>query len=164
MSDMFDTDHTLQLVAAGVVALVGLGCCLAWLPAGRRDPTGPAARVFMTVGLAMSILDFGGVGSVLGVSLTALGLLIAWEGQPAPEVPRPPRQGIVIAVVVTGLATAAMYDGWGPLVQLPAEVRAVATVAVATTGGLAALAVADRARVAMREALRRRFHAPTIAD
>ncbi len=164
MSDMFDTAHPLQLAAAGVIVLIGLGCCLAWLPAGRRDPTGPAARIFMTVGLVMSVLDFGGVGSVLGLSLTALGVLIAWEGQPAPEVPRPPRLGIVIAVVATALATAAMFEGWGPLGQLPAQVRAVATLAIATTGGLAALAVADRARVALREAVRRRFDAATTTD
>ncbi|PSL01073.1 hypothetical protein CLV30_1158 [Haloactinopolyspora alba] len=161
---MFDTDDVYRLLIAGVVLLVGVGSCLAWISAGRRDPAGPAARVFMTVGLVMAALDFGGVGAVLGLSLAALGGLVAWEGQPDPEVPRPRRGGIVVAAAITGLATLAMIEGFGPLASVPEEARAVATVVVASTGALGTLAVADRARVTLRDALRRRFdttsHAP----
>lgn len=154
---MFDTDDAHRLLIAGVVLLVGVGSCLAWISAGRRDPAGPAARAFMTIGLIMAALDFRGLGTVLGLSLAAMGALVAWEGQPEPEVPRPRRGGIVVAATLTGLATLAMFDGLGPLSAVPEEARAVATVAVAATGTLATLAVADRARITLRDALRRRF-------
>lgn len=157
---MFDTDHTVRLAAAGVVLLVGLSSCIAWISAGRRGLAGLAARVFMTAGLTVALVDLGGAGTVLGLCLAAFGGFVAWEGQPAPEVPRPPRRAIVVAALVTGLATLAMFDGWGPLARVPSEARAVATLAVAATGILATLAVADRSRVALREAVRRRFDEP----
>lgn len=157
---MFDADHALQLVTAGVILLVGVGSSVAWLPATRRDPSGLPARVFMTAGLAMAVVDVGGVGSVLGLSLAAMGALVAWEGQPAPETPRPRRRGLITAAVFTGLAALATFDGWGPLERVPEELRAIAAVFVATTGVLATLAIADRARVQLRVALRLRFNTP----
>ncbi|TDE14015.1 hypothetical protein [Jiangella asiatica] len=157
MTHMFDADHSLRLVTAGVVLLIGIGCSIAWLPATRRDPAGLPSRVFATVGTIMAIADWGGVGSVLGISLAAMGVLVGWEGQPPPELPRPRRGGLVTAAVVAGVATLATFDGWGPLERLPEELRAVATLVVAVTGALAALAIADRSRIGLREAIRRRF-------
>ncbi|WP_157552970.1 hypothetical protein [Jiangella gansuensis] len=160
MRHMFDADHSLRLVMAGVVLLIGISCSIAWLPATRRDPAGLPARGFGTAGAIMAIADWGGVGSVLGLSLAAMGVLIGWEGQPPPEMPRPRRGGLVTAAVVTGLVTLATFDGWGPLSRMPDELRAVAALVVGVTGALATVAIADRSRVRLREAIRRRFGPP----
>lgn len=159
MSHMFDADPT-RLIPAGVILLIGLAGSIAWLPAIRRDPAGLPSRIFMTAGVVMAIADLGGLGSVLGLSLAAMGGLVAWEGQPAPQVPRPRRWGLSFAAVVTGLATLATFNGWGPLGRMPEELRAVATLIISVTGALATLAIADRARIGLREAIRRRFSPP----
>ncbi len=154
---MFDADHSLRLAIAGVVLLLGLGCIIAWLPARRRDPAGLPSRLLVTAGLIMGIADLGRLGGVLGFALAAMGALIAWEAQPPPEVPRPHRGGIVVAALLAGTAALGAFEGWGALVRVPAELRAVATLVVGVTGALATLAIADRARVRLRVAIRRRF-------
>lgn len=150
---MFDTGQLLPLIATGVLVLIGLGSCLAWLPARRLDPAGLPARIFVTAGLALAVVDTPGLGSVLGLSLAAMGALVMWQGQPAPHVPRPRRAGVVGAAVTGGLATLATAESWGPLGQIPDELHAVATAVVAAVTALAALAVADRSRVTLREKL-----------
>ncbi|TDD68778.1 hypothetical protein E1262_15075 [Jiangella aurantiaca] len=154
---MFDADHSFRLTVAGVVLLLGLGFIIAWLPARRRDPAGLSSRLLVTAGLIMGIADLGGLGSVLGFTLAAMGALITWEAQPAPEVPRPHRGGIVVAAVLAGLAALGTFEGWGSLTRVPPELRVVATLVVGVTGALATLAIADRARVRLRVAIRRRF-------
>lgn len=157
MSVMFDTGQTLPLIVAGVILLVGVTSCIAWLPALRYDHAGMPARIFITAGLIVTVLDAGGLGSVLGLSLTAMGGLVAWEGQPAPEVPRPRRRGLFTAAVITGLATLGILTGWWSFGRIPEEVRAVIALVVAATGVLTTVTVADRARTTLREAISRRF-------
>ncbi|MBB5789771.1 hypothetical protein [Jiangella mangrovi] len=154
---MFDADHSTRLAIAGVVLLIGLGCIIAWLPARRRDRAGLPSRLLVTAGLIMGMADLGGLGSVLGFALAAMGALILWEAQPAPEVPRPHRGGIVVAAALSGVAALATFEGWWSLARVPAELRAVATLVVGVTGALATLAIADRARVRLRVAVKRRF-------
>src|SRR5690606_19493973 len=119
MFDVFDHIGGVQVTAAAVVGLIGLSTCLAWLPATRHDPLGHPTRVFVMVGLAAAILDATGVGAVLGLSLAAMGLLVMWEGQPAPEVPRPHRRGFYVAAVLAGIVTYGTVEGWGPLERVP---------------------------------------------
>ncbi len=154
---MLDAEQATRFVVAGVVLLIGLGVFNAWMPAARHDPAGPFARVFMTVGLVMATFDFGGVGSVLGFSLATLGAFVAWEGQPSPDIPRPTRRGVVVIATSTGLAVLAVLSGWGPLSSAPEQARAVAGVVIAAVGVLATFAIADRARVRLREAISRRL-------
>jgi hypothetical protein len=157
MASVVDTGDSLRLVLLGVLLLVGFALSIAWLPALRHDPGGLPARIFVTLGMAVFVVDLGGLGSLLGLSLAAMGLMVWWESRPAPEVPRPHRQGIVLAAAVTGTATYAVLVGWGPFGRLPDEIGVIAAVFVAGAGTVGTLAIADRARVSLRDALRRRF-------
>jgi hypothetical protein len=87
-----------------------------------------------------------------------MGFAAMWQSQPEPEVPRPRRKGIVIAAAATGLATFAALRGWSVLGLVPDQARTIAALIAATVGALATIAVADRARVRMREAIRERLH------
>ncbi|HEY9411543.1 MAG TPA: hypothetical protein VIP77_18330 [Jiangellaceae bacterium] len=155
---MPDTADALQYVISGVIVLFGVGACVAWIPATRHDPGGLPARVFLTVGLVTTVFDVGGLGMVLGLALVAMGLMVWWESQPEPEVPRPHLLGLLVAAGFTGLAVLATVLGWGPLGRVPEQVRMVAALVIGGAGALGTLAVADRARVRLRDALRRRFH------
>lgn len=154
---MIASADAVRMTAVSVVALIGLGVCVAWLPAWRSNPEGLPARLFIAAGVASAIADLGGVGSLLGIALALLGVLAWWEARPAPEQPRPQLLGLTVAALATGLATFAVLKGWGPLDRMPDEVRAVAALGVGAAGVLGTFAVADRSRVRLREATRRRF-------
>lgn len=153
----------LRLVAVGAVVLVGVGACIAWLPAWRQDPTGLASRVFVTAGAVGVVGDLGGVGSVLGLALAGMGVAVWWESKPPPEIPRPHLLGLLVAVTATALAALAVLVGLGPFDRLPDSMRTIAGLAVGGAGLLGCLAVADRARVRLREALQHRFDEPDDA-
>jgi hypothetical protein len=159
MLGVTDNADALRLAAAIAVALIGVGLSLAWLPALRHDGlVCLAARLLTTVGLLAAILDFGGLGGVLGPALAAMGLAAMWQSQPEPEVPRPHRKGILIAAAATGLAVFAALRGWSMFEQVPAQARTISAAVAGTVGALATIAVADRARVRMREAVRERLN------
>jgi len=159
MAGVIDSAEALRVSAGVAVALTGVGLCLAWLPALRHDGlVCLAARLLTTVGFVAAILDFGGLGGVLGPALAAMGLAAMWQSQPAPEVPRPRRKGILIASFATGLAIFATLRGWSVLGLVPDQARMISAMIAGTVGVLATVAVADRARVRMREALRERLN------
>lgn len=157
MESVVDSGNSLGIILIGVVLLIGLALSIAWLPALRHDPGGLPARIFGSFGLAVFVADFGGLGSVLGLALAAMGLMMSWESQPAPEVPRPRRRGIVTGAIVTGAATYAILAGWGPASRFPDEIGTIIALTTAGVGTVATLAIADRARVSLREALHRRI-------
>jgi hypothetical protein len=115
------------------------------------------ARLLLTAGLVAAILDLGGLGGVLGLGLAAMAATAMWQSQPAPEVPRPRRKGILVAAGVSGFLIAAALRGWWLFEQVPDQARPVAAVVVGSTAGLATLAAADRSRVRMRDAVRERL-------
>jgi hypothetical protein len=159
MASVIETADAVRVSAAAAVALTGVGLCLAWLPALRREGlVCLTARLLTTVGLIAAILDFGGLGGVLGPALAAMGLAAMWQSQPEPEVPRPRRKGIVVASTLTGLAIFAALQGRSVLDLVPAQARVVSALVAGALGGLATIAVADRARVRMREAVRERLN------
>jgi hypothetical protein len=153
---MVSTGDAFQLVGAGVIVLIGLCLSIAWIPARGRYPGGLPARVFVTLGLFAVAWEPAGLG-VLGGVLAAMGGAIWWAGQPDPELPRPRRVGLIVAAIITGALTLATMLGWGVLSNLPEQARVVATPFVAGVGALGTLAIADRARITYREALRRRL-------
>ncbi|NDL59228.1 hypothetical protein [Phytoactinopolyspora mesophila] len=153
---MVSTDDALPIVSAGVVLLIGLCLTIAWIPARGRYPGGLPARVAISLGVAAIAWEPVGLG-VLGAVLSAMGVAIWWAGRPEPELPRPRRRGLVIAAVVSGLLVLASLDGWGPFARVHEDIRAIATVFVVAVCLLGTLAVADRARVTFRDALRRRI-------
>jgi hypothetical protein len=159
MASVIETADAVRVSAAAAVALTGVGLSLAWLPALRREGlVCLTARLLTTVGLMAAILDFGGLGGVLGPALAAMGLTAMWQSQPEPEVPRPRRKGIVVASTLTGLAIFAALRGWSVLDLVPAQARVVSALVAGALGGLATIAVADRARVRMRDAVRERLN------
>lgn len=159
MSSMIDAADALRVSAAVAVALTGFGLSLAWLPALRHEgPVGLVARLLTTVGLVAAIVDFGGLGGVLGFALAAMGVAAMWQTQPEPEVPRPRRKGILIASAATGLAIFAALRGWSVLDMVPLQARVISAMVAGTVGALATIAVADRARVRMRDAVRERLY------
>ncbi len=151
-----DTGDYVQFVISGAVVLIGLGLSIAWIPATRYDPGGLPARLFVTVGVVAAVADPRGLGIVLGIALAVLGVLMWWESQPAPEVPRPRVRGLVVAALVTAAAVLATVVGWGPFGRLPESVRLVVALGIAGAGAIGTLAVADRTRVVLRDAIRRR--------
>ncbi|WP_166351537.1 hypothetical protein [Phytoactinopolyspora limicola] len=153
---MLSADDAYQIVAAGVVVLVGLCLTIAWAPARGHYPGGLPSRAFVTVGLMTVFWDPGGLG-IVGAVLTAMGVAIWWCGRPEPELPRPRRAGLVVAAVASGIIVLATDLGWGALGRIPDDARALATVVVIGVVLLGTLAIADRARVTYRDALRRRF-------
>ncbi len=160
---MIDSDDLLRLAAGAAVTLAGTGVTIAWLPAFRYGG-GPAlmARVLVTAGLLAVIWDWRGLGGMLGLMLTVLGLMAVWQGQPEPEVPRPRRCGIVAAAVGTALLIVAVFRGWWALGQLPDAVVAPGAAVLGAVGALGTLAIADRSRIRLREAVRIRFGAPVL--
>jgi hypothetical protein len=159
MPSVIDTAEAVRVSAAVAVVLACVGLCLAWLPALRHEGlVCLAARLLATVGLFAAIVDFGGLGGVLGPALAAMGFAAMWQSQPAPEVPRPRRKGIFIASAATGLAVFAALRGWSVLSMVPTEARVISALVASTVGALATVAVADRARVRMREAVRDRLY------
>jgi hypothetical protein len=159
MSGLIDPGDGLRVSVAVAVALMGAGLCLAWLPALRHEGlVCMTARLLTTVGLVAAIVDMGGLGGVLGPALAAMGLAAMWQSQPEPEVPRPRRKGIVIAAAATGLAIFAALRGWSVLDLVPAQARMISALVAVALGALATVAVADRARVRMREAVRERLY------
>lgn len=154
---VLDSEDPLRLVVLGVFALLAVATVVAWLPGIRYDPTGVPARIFMALGAGVLISDFDGVGLVLGLCLALMGALMWWEGQPPPEVPRPLLLGVLLATLATGVAMLAALDGWSAFGRIPEEARAAVAVAIGGAGLLGTLAVADRSRVRLRDAIRRRF-------
>jgi len=155
---MIDTGDALRIAGAAAVGLSGIGLGIAWLPALRHEGAATAvARLLLTAGLVAAILDLGGLGGVLGLGLAATAATAMWQSQPAPEVPRPRRKGILVAAGVSGLLIAAALRGWWLFEQVPDQARPVAAVLVGSTAGLATLAAADRSRVRMRDDVRERL-------
>jgi hypothetical protein len=157
MSCVIDTSDALRIAAATTTALTGVGLSIAWLPAFRR--AGAAAlmsRLLVTAGLVVAILDLGGLGGVLGLALAAMGVAAMWESQPPPEVPRPRRAGVVVAAMVAGLVIVATLRGWWLLDRVPEAARPISALTVGSVAALAALAIADRARVRLRDDVRER--------
>jgi hypothetical protein len=158
MSCVIDTGDALRIAGATAVGLSGIGLGIAWLPALRHEGAATAvARLLLTAGLVAAILDLGGLGGVLGLGLAAMAATAMWQSQPAPEVPRPRRKGILVAAGVSGFLIAAALRGWWLFEQVPDQARPVAAVLVGSTAGLATLAAADRSRVRMRDAVRERL-------
>lgn len=147
----------LSVAAATSVALAGVGLSVGWLPAFRQEGAAPlTARLLTMAGLVAAIIDLGGLGGVLGLALAAMGIAAMWQSQPPPEVPRPRRKGVVIAAAVTGVAIVAALRGWWLLDGVPDAARPVSALVAGSVGMLATLAIADRARVRLREAVRER--------
>jgi hypothetical protein len=155
---MIDTGDALRVAGAAAVGLSGVGLGIAWLPARHHESAAtPVARLLLTAGLVAAILDLGGLGGVLGLALAAMGATAMWQSQPAPEVPRPRRKGIVVAAGVSGLLVAAALRGWWLFEQVPDQARTVSALLVGSAAGLATLAAADRSRVRLRDAVRERL-------
>ncbi len=159
IADVIDPVDALRVSAAIAVVLAGLGLSLAWLPA-LRFGGGPAlmARVLVTAGLFAIIWDTRGLGGVLGFALTAMGLAVMWQGQQEPEVPRPRRKGVVIGATMTALAVIAAVRGWWHFDLVPDRATTATVVSLGAIGALGTLAVADRSRVRLRDAIRERFY------
>jgi len=154
---VLDSGDSLRIVVIGVFALLSVATLVAWLPGVRYDPTGVPARIFMALGAGVMISDISGAGGVLGLCLGLMGALMWWEGQPPPEVPRPLLLGVLLATLATGVAMLAALEGWSGFGRIPDEGRAAVAVAIGGAGVLGTLAVADRSRVQLRDAIRRRF-------
>jgi hypothetical protein len=162
MCCVIDTADALRIAAATTLALTGVGLSIAWLPALQHEgAAGPAARLLVTAGLVAAILDLGGLGGVLGLALAAMGAAAMWQGQPPPQIPRPRRKGVIIAACVTGLAILGAFRGWWLLGRVPDAGRTISALTVGSVGALATIAVADRARVRLREDVRERRDGPT---
>lgn len=156
---MIDPAEALRVGTAIAVVLIGLGVSLAWLPAFRLGGGAALmARVLVMAGLLALIWDTRGLGGVLGFALTAMGLAAMWQGQPEPEVPRPRRKGVVIGALITALAVIAAVRGWWHFDLIPDRATTAAVLATGTIGALGTLAVADRSRVRLRDAVRERFY------
>ena len=155
------SDDLLRLGATAVVALAGVGVIIAWLPAFRYEG-GPAlmARLLVTAGLLAVIWDTRGLGGLLGLMLTALGSIAVWQAQPEPEVPRPRRRGIVGGAVVTAVIIVAVFEGWWALDGVPEDAVTPAAALLGGIGALGTLAIADRSRIRLRDAVRNRFRVP----
>lgn len=158
MSYVLDFGDALRIVIAGVVALVGIGASIAWSPAARFDRMVIPARLFIAAGVATAVFDPTGVGAVLGAGLAGIGILMWWQTQPEPAVPRPQLLGVFLTAIVTGVVTLVVLNGWGAFNRVPEAGRGAAGVAVGAVGALSTLAVADRARIRLRDAIRRRFN------
>ena len=157
MCCVIDTSDAPWIAAATTASLTGVGLSIAWLPAFRL--AGAAAftsRLLVTAGLVAAILDLGGLGGVLGLALAAMGVAAMWESQPPPEVPRPRRKDVVVAAMVTGLVIVAALRGWWLLDRVPDAGKPIAALTVGSVAALATLAIADRARVRMRDDVRER--------
>ena len=157
MCCVIDTSDAPWIAAATTALLTGVGLSIAWLPAFRL--AGAAAftsRLLVTAGLVVAILDLGGLGGVLGLALAAMGVAAMWESQPPPEVPRPRRKGVVVAAMVAGLVIVATLRGWWMLDRVPEAARPISALTVGSVAALATLAIADRARVRMRDDVRER--------
>jgi hypothetical protein len=157
MCCVIDTSDAPWIAAATTALLTGVGLSIAWLPAFRL--AGAAAftsRLLVTAGLVAAILDLGGLGGVLGLALAAMGVAAMWESQPPPEVPRPRRKGVVVAAMVAGLVIVATLRGWWMLDRVPEAARPISALTVGSVAALATLAIADRARVRMRDDVRER--------
>lgn len=148
----------MTVVAIVGVSLAVIGLTIAWLPGLRYSGIVTlAARLLIGAGLLSVVLDSRGLGVILGLGLTALGALAAWEGRPAPEVPRPRRKGVIIAALITALVMLAAMRGWWLFGRVPDDVRPVVALALGGVAALGTLAIADRSRIKMRDAVRERF-------
>lgn len=158
---MIASDDPLRLAAAAGVALAGMGVTFAWLPAFRYGG-GPSlmARILVTIGMLAIVWDARGLGGMLGLVLTTMGVMAVWQGQPEPEVPRPRRRGILAGAVATAVVLVAVFEGWWALDQLPEEAVTPVAAVLGVVGALGTLAVADRSRIHLRDAVRTRFGAP----
>ena len=157
MCCVIDTSDAPWIAAATTALLTGVGLSIAWLPAFRL--AGAAAftsRLLVTAGLVAAILDLGGLGGVLGLALAAMGVAAMWESQPPPEVPRPRRKGVVVAAMAAGLVIVATLRGWWLLDRVPDAAKPISALSVGSVAALATLAIADRARVRMRDDVRER--------
>lgn len=148
----------MTVITIAGVSLAVIGLTIAWLPGLRYSGLVTlAARLLIGAGVLTVVLDSRGLGVILGLGLTALGALAAWEGRPAPEVPRPRRKGVIIAALTTALVMLAAMRGWWLLGRVPEDVRPAVALALGAVAALGTLAIADRSRIKMRDAVRERF-------
>jgi len=169
ISTVIEPSEALRVGAAATVILLGVGISLAWLPALRyRGGSAMLARVLITAGAFAVVWDTQGLGGVLGLALTIMGVAALWQGQPPPEIPRPRRKGIVMGAVLTALLVIAPARDWWLLDRVPDGVTAPVAWTLGAIGALGTLSIADRSRVHLREALRDRFTVhypyPPISD
>lgn len=157
-TDVIEPSEALRVAAATAVVLIGFGISVAWLPALRYGG-GHAllARVLITAGAFAIAWDTRGLGGVLGLALSVMGVAALWQGQPPPEVPRPRRKGIVLGAVFTALLIIAASRSWWWLDRVPDAAATPAALALGAIGALGTLSIADRSRIQLREALRDRF-------
>jgi hypothetical protein len=149
---------TMTVITIAGVSLAVVGITIAWLPGLRYSGIVTlAARLLIGAGVLTVVLDSRGLGVILGLGLTALGALASWEGRPAPEVPRPRRKGVIIAALATALVMLAAMKGWWLLSMVPDGARPVVALALGAVAALGTLAIADRSRIKMRDAVRERF-------
>lgn len=155
---MIETAGDLSTASAIAVVLAVIGLSIAWLPALRYGGAAPLlARFIFAAGIAVALLDMRGLGAILGLGLAAMGLLAGWETRPAPEVPRPRRKGVIFAAAVTALIILAALHGWWLLGRVPDQATGAVALALGAAAALGTLAIADRARIRMRDAVRERF-------
>lgn len=151
---------SLRWVLAGAIASLTLCSMLTWTGAGRYALPVHVSRPIMGVGAIGVVIDSTGLGAVLGAALFGLGLVIAWEAMPAPEVPRPRTRLTFLVIVFTTLACAVLLLGVGPASDMAETTRNVGALAGLAVGGLLAVAAADRARVRLRERVADRLGVP----
>lgn len=152
----------LQLVVGGAVVLYTVCTVIAWSGAGRHGLSAMLTRPMIGAGAAATVLDFGGLGTVLGGGLVTLGALIGWESMAPPEIPRPRGTLTVVVVLLTGTLAAAVWGGVGPLATASETYRLLGTLAVGGLGSLLAIAAADRARVRLRDQVIERLERPSL--
>ena len=65
--------------------------------------------------------------------------------------------GVIIAALITALVMLAAMRGWWLFGRVPDDVRPVVALALGGVAALGTLAIADRSRIKMRDAVRERF-------
>src|SRR5690625_860596 len=157
---MMEQIDSLRWVLSGAIAALTLCSMLTWTGAGKYALPVHASRPIMGVGAIGVVIDSTGLGAVLGTALLALGVIIAWETMPPPEVPRPRIRLTIMVIVFTAFVCAVLLRGMGPAAGMAEATRSVAALAGVGLGGLLAVAAADRARVRLRERVADRFGEP----
>jgi hypothetical protein len=150
------SSYSFVVVVAVTLAVVGL--TIAWLPGFRYGGLVTLlARLVIAAGVLAVLLDIRGLGLVLGIGLAVIGTGAAWESRPAPEVPRPRRKGVIMAAFATALIMLAALRGWWRLSEVPETAVPIVALGLGAAASLGTLAIADRSRIRMRDAVRERF-------
>jgi hypothetical protein len=155
---VIESANAFSIVSVVAVGLAVIGISIAWLPGFRYGGLATLlARLVIGAGIVAMLVDSRGLGLILGIGLAALGAVAAWEARPAPEVPRPRRKGVVLASIATGVVLLAAIRGWGRLSEVPETAVPIVALGLGAVATLGTLAIADRSRIRMRDAVRERF-------